>query len=158
MMDAGRHPRIKLLTLSEVEEVSGYVGNFHVKVRKKARFVNEGACTSCGECAEVCPVTVPDEYQIGLGTRKAIYKPFPQAVPSAYVINPANCLGTHPIACGKCAEKCQKKCIDLDMRDEIIEFDVGAIIVATGMEPYDPTAMDEYGYTRFENVITSMEF
>jgi heterodisulfide reductase subunit A len=158
MMDAGRHPRIKLLTLSEVEEVTGYVGNFHVKVRKKARFVDEGACTSCGECATVCPVTVPDEYQIGLGTRKAIYKPFPQAVPSAYVINLADCLGMNPIACGKCAERCQKKCIDFDMRDEIIEFDVGAIIVATGMEPYDPTAMDEYGYTRFENVITSMEF
>lgn len=158
MMDAGRHPRIKLLTLSEVEEVSGYVGNFHVKVRKKARFVDEGACTSCGDCAEVCPVTVPDEYQIGLGTRKAIYKPFAQAVPSAYLINLADCLGMNPIACGKCAEKCQKKCIDFDMRDEIIEFDVGAIIVATGMEPYDPTEMDEYGYTRFENVITSMEF
>jgi len=158
MMDVGRHPKIKLLTLSEVEEVSGYIGNFHVKVRKKARFVDESACTSCGECAEVCPVTRPDEYQGGLGTRKAVHKPFPQAVPSAYVVNMADCLGNNPIACGKCMEKCQKRCIDFDMQDEIIEFDVGAIIVATGMEPYDPTEMDEYGYTRFQNVVTSLEF
>ncbi len=158
MMDAGRHPRIKLLTLSEVEEVNGYVGNFKVKVRKKARYVNEKECTACNDCAEVCPVTCPDEYQAGLGTRKAIYIPFAQAVPSAYVINPENCLGSNPIACGKCAEACEKKCIDFDMQDEIIELDVGTIIVATGMDVYDPTEMDEYGYTRFDNVVTSLEF
>ena len=157
-MDVGRHPRIKLLTLSEVVEVTGYIGNFHVKVRNRARFVREGDCTSCGDCVEVCPIIKPDEYQVGLGTRRAIYKPFPQAIPSAYMINLTDCLGNNPIACGKCVEKCQKKSIDFDMKDEIIEMNVGTIIVATGMEVYDPTEMDEYGYTRFENVITSLEF
>lgn len=157
-MDVGRHSRIELLVSSEVEEVAGYIGNFKIKVRKKVRYVNEKECTACGECTEVCPVTKPDEYQIGLGTRKAIYIPFPQAVPSAYVINPADCLGSNPIACGKCMEKCQKQCIDFDVEDEIIEFDVGTIIVATGMDVYDPTEMDEYGYTQFQNVVTSMEF
>ncbi len=158
MMDAGRHPKIELLTLSEVEDVSGYIGNFRIKVRQKARFVDEADCTACGDCVEVCPVTHPDEYQTGLGTRKAIYIPFAQSVPSSYVINPENCLGSNPIACGKCADKCEKKCIDFDMQDKIIELDVGTIIVATGMQPYDPTEMDEYGYTRFQNVVTSMEF
>ena len=157
-MDAGRHPRIKLLTLSQVEQVSGYVGNFHVRVRKKARYVDEGRCTACGQCAAVCPVTRPDEYQVGLGTRKAIYIPFPQAVPAAYLINPEDCLGHNPIACGKCAEVCDKRCIDYDMQDEILELDVGIIIVATGMEVYDPTEMEEYGYGRFPNVVTSLEF
>jgi len=93
-----------------------------------------------------------------LGSRKAIYIPFPQAVPSAYIVNAHECLGQNPIACGKCIEACDKKCIDFDMQDEILDLDVGAIIVATGMDVYDPTALDEYGYTRFPNVVTSMEF
>lgn len=120
--------------------------------------MDEKECTACNECVEVCPVIVPDEYQQGLSTRKAVYIPFPQAVPSAYLIDMDNCLGVNPIACGKCAEKCDKKCIDYDMKDEIIEFDAGVVIVATGMDVYDPRPLDEYGYTKFENVITSMEF
>ncbi len=158
MMDVGRHPRIKLLAYSEVEEVSGYVGNFKVKVRKKARYVDEGECTACGDCVDVCPVIMPDEYQVGLSSRRAIYIPFPQAVPSSYIINIKECLGVQPIACGKCAEKCDKDCIDFDMKDQVVELEVGAIIVAVGMEVYDPTPLDEYGYTRFENVITTLEF
>jgi heterodisulfide reductase subunit A len=158
MMDVGRHPRIKLMAYSEVESVSGYVGNFAVRVRKRARYVDEEACTACGDCVEVCPVTAPDEFQGGLSTRKSIHIPFPQAVPSAYLINADECLGNNPIACGKCREVCDKDCIDFDMRDEIIELDVGAIIVATGLEVFDPTGLTEYGYTRYENVITSMEF
>jgi heterodisulfide reductase subunit A len=158
MMDVGRHPRIKLYAYSEIESISGYVGNFKVKIRKKARYVIEDECTACDDCSKACPVVVPDEYQQGLSSRKAIYIPFPQAVPSAYVINMNNCLGNNPIACGKCLEACEKKCIDYDMQDEIIEVDVGTIIVSTGMDVYDPTELDEYGYTRFENVITSMEF
>jgi heterodisulfide reductase subunit A len=158
MMDVGRHPRINLLTYSEVDEVSGYIGNFNVKIRKKARYVKEEDCTACGECFNVCPITVPNEFQMGLSTRKAIYLPFPQAVPSAYILDMENCLGNNPIACGKCLEVCDKKCIDYDMPDEIIDANVGAIIIATGMDVYDPTKLDDYGYTRFENVITSMEF
>jgi len=157
-MDVGRHPNINMLTYSEVESISGYIGNFHVKVRKKARYVKEDECTACNECTEVCPVVVPDEFQQGFSSRKAIYIQFPQAVPSAYLIDIDNCLGTNPIACGKCAEKCDKKCIDYDMKDEIVEFDAGVVIVATGMDVFDPTTLDEYGYTKYENVITSMEF
>jgi heterodisulfide reductase subunit A len=158
MMDAGRHPNIKLMAYSEVEEVSGYVGNFRVQVRRKARYVDETECTACGECVEVCPVVRPDEFQAGLSTRRAIHIPFPQAVPSSYIINAEECLGNNPIACGKCVEVCDKQCIDFDMQDEMVELKVGTIIVATGMDVYDPTPLDEYGYTSYPNVITSMEF
>ena len=158
MMDAGRHPRVNLMTNSEVESVSGFVGNFNVTIRKKARYVDPGECTACAECANVCPVAVPDEYQQGFSSRKAIYMPFPQAVPSAYILDMENCLGNNPIACGKCADVCEKKCINYDDQDELINIEAGVIIVATGMDVYDPTEYDEYGYTRFDNVITSMEF
>jgi heterodisulfide reductase subunit A len=158
MMDVGRHPNIELLTYSEVEDVSGYVGNFHVQVRKRARYVDESECTACGDCAKVCPIVSPDEFQVGLSTRRAIYIPFPQAVPSAYIVNADECMGNNPIACGKCIEACDKDCINFDMQDEIVEIDVGAIIVATGMDVYDPTPLDEYGYTSYKNVITSLEF
>ena len=157
-MDVGRHPNIELLTYAQVEDIAGYVGNFKARIRKKARYVNEDECTSCGDCAEVCPVVVPDEYQIGLSSRKAVHIPFPQAVPAAYIVHANECLGQNPIACGKCIEACEKDCIDFAMQDEIIDVDVGAIIVATGMDVYDPTPWDEYGYRRFPNVVTSLEF
>jgi heterodisulfide reductase subunit A len=157
MTDAGRHPNITLLTLSEVKKVTGYVGNFHVHVLKRARYVKEGECTACGDCIKECPVIIPDEFNMGLSSRHAIYSPFPQAVPSAYVVDIKHCLGHNPIICGKCIRKCEKHCIDFDMNDEMLEFDVGAIIVAIGADIYDPTILDEYGYTRYENVVTSME-
>ena len=158
MMDVGRHPRIKLMTYSEVEEMSGYVGNFKARVRKKARYVDETVCNSCGRCAEVCPVVVPDSFQQGFTSRKAAYIPLPQAVPSSYLIDMEHCLGNNPVACDKCLDVCEEHCIDLSMQDELVEIDVGVIIVATGMDIYDPTALDEYGYSRFENVITTLEF
>ncbi len=158
MMDVGRHPKIKLYSYSEIDNVSGYVGNFNVRIRKKARYVDENECTACDECAKVCPITVPNAFQMGLSLRKAIYMPFPQAVPSSYILDMEHCLGNNPIACGKCYDACDKKCIDYDMQDEIVDVKVGAVIVATGMDVYDPTRLDDYGYTRFENVITSMEF
>lgn len=158
MTDAGRHPKIKLLTLSEVIDVKGYVGNFDVKILKRARYVSEKDCTACGECAKVCPVVRPDEFNEGLSSRKAVYSPFPQAVPSAYVINIKECLGHNPVVCAKCAEACEKKCINFHMSDEEVLEKVGSIVVATGLEPYDPTELDEYGYTRFENVLSSTEF
>ena len=158
MIDAGRHPRIEMMAYSEVVNVSGFVGNFKVTVKKKARYVDEKECTACADCVEVCPVIKPDEYQTGFSSRKAIHIPFPQAVPAAYLINMDDCLGTNPIACGKCADVCEKKCIDFDQQDELVDLNVGAVIVATGMEVYDPSEIEEYGYTQFPNVITSMEF
>ncbi len=158
MMDVGRHPKIQLLAYSTVEAVSGYVGNFKVRIRRKARYVDETLCNVCGKCAEVCPVVLPDEFQQGFSSRKAAYIPFPQAVPSAFLIDMENCLGNKPIACVKCMDACEKKCIDLHTQDKIMEIEVGAIIVAIGMDVYDPAQLDEYGYTLFENVITSMEF
>ncbi len=158
MTDAGRHPRIKLLTLSEVVDVKGYVGNFDVKIIKRAKYVDENECTSCGDCAAVCPVIRPDEFNMGLSSRRAIYSSFPQAVPSSYLINIKECLGHNPAVCSKCVDACDKKCIDFHMSDEEIIENVGSIIVATGLKPYDPTELDEYGYTRFENVLTSLEF
>ena len=108
MADAGRHPNIELLTLSEVVDVKGFIGNYHVTIHRRSRFINEKECTACGDCIEVCPVAVPDEFNLGFSTRKAIYQPFPQAVPSAFVVNPNECLGNNPIACGKCIEACEQ--------------------------------------------------
>jgi heterodisulfide reductase subunit A2 len=158
MTDAGRHPRITIHTLSEVVDVNGYVGNFDVKIVKKARYVDEKACTACGECAKVCPVVRPDAFNMGLSSRRAIYSPFPQAVPSAYVLNPHECLGNNPTVCTKCLEACEKQCIDFHMSDQTLTERVGTIVVATGLSPHDPRVLDEYGYTRFENVLTSLEF
>ena len=158
MMDVGRHPRIKLLAYSKVEQVSGYVGNFKVRVRRMARYVNEVDCSACGKCAEACPVVLPDEFQQGFSSRKAAYIAFPQAVPSAYLIDMAHCLGNNPVACTRCIDACEKHCIDLNMQDNIVELEVGTIVVATGMGIYDPTQLVEYGYTRLDNVITTMEF
>ncbi|OPX39475.1 MAG: methyl-viologen-reducing hydrogenase subunit delta [Desulfobacteraceae bacterium 4484_190.1] len=158
MTDAGRHPLIKLFTMSEVLDVKGYVGNFEARILKKARYVDENECTACGECAGVCPVVRPDEFNSGLSSRKAIFVPFPQAVPSAYVININECLGHNPSVCARCIEACDKGCINFHMSDEEIAEKVGTIVVATGLEPYDPAELDEYGYTRFENVLTSLEF
>jgi len=158
MTDAGRHPRITIHTLSEVVEIKGYVGNFDVQIVKKARYVDEKECTACGDCAKVCPVVRPDEFNVGLSSRRAIYSPFPQAVPSAYVLNPGECLGNNPVVCSKCLEACEKKCIDFHMSDQTLSERVGTVVVATGLAPHDPRILDEYGYTRFENVVTSLEF
>ncbi len=146
------------MTCTEVEGVSGYVGNFTVRLKRRARFVDENECTACGDCAEVCPVVVPDEFNLGLSSRRAVYQPFPQAVPAAYTINMDECLGATPIACGRCLEACEKGCIDFDMRDETLTVEVGVIVVATGMSPFDPSGLEEYGYGRYPDVVTSLEF
>jgi heterodisulfide reductase subunit A len=158
MTDVGRHPLIELMAYSEVKNVRGYVGNFTVTILRHARYVDEKECTACGDCSDVCPVVGPNEFEMGLSTRKAIYSPFPQAVPPAYVINMQDCLGNNPLACEKCSRACQKHCIDYDMTDREVEIEVGTILVATGMKVFDPVMLSEYGYTRYPNVITSMEF
>jgi heterodisulfide reductase subunit A len=157
MSDVGKHPNIELLTNSEVTEVGGYIGNFKVKVRKKPRHVKK-ECTACGDCVDVCPVEVPNEFEVGLTWRKAIYIPFAQSVPALYLIDEKNCLGLDPNTCAKCKEVCGPEAIDFNEEAEEVELEVGTIIVATGLDIYDPVALTEYGYMKFPNVITSMEF
>jgi len=158
MVDCARHPNIAIYTLSEVQAVNGEAGDFSVEVLKKARYVDESACTACGDCAKVCPVVKRDEFQLGLATRRAIYIPFPQAIPQAYLSSLDDCLGKDFIVCGRCIEVCQKGCIDFDMQDQVIELSIGSIVLAVGMETFDPVALSEYGYTRYEDVITGLEF
>ncbi|MBN2536783.1 CoB--CoM heterodisulfide reductase iron-sulfur subunit A family protein [candidate division WOR-3 bacterium] len=158
MVDVSRHPNIRLMTLSELKSVSGFVGNFRATVLRRARYVNEAECTACGDCSAVCPQMKPDEYNIGLATRRAIYQPFPQAVPASYVLSMKDCLGNLPRACVKCQEACEKKCINFDDQDREVELEVGAIVVATGMEVFDATRMPELGYGRYPDVLTGLEF
>ena len=157
MSDAGRHPKIELLANSEVLEVSGYIGNFKVKVKKKPRYIKK-ECTACGDCVKVCPVEIPNEFEEGLTYRKAIYIPFAQAVPALYLIDEKSCLGIGDNTCAKCNEVCGPDAIDFTAKEEIVELDVGTIIVATGVDVFDPAALTEYGYMKYPNVITSMEF
>ncbi len=158
MVDVSRHPNIDLMAYSEVKNVEGFIGNFKVTVTKKARYVDEAACTGCGICAEKCPVRVPSEFDIGLGTRKAIYIPFPQAVPMTYTIDKENCLYFTKGVCKICEKMCPAKAIKFDQKDENVELDVGTIVVATGYDPFDAKKKPEYGYGVYKNVITGLEF
>ncbi|MHA1258144.1 MAG: 4Fe-4S dicluster domain-containing protein [Candidatus Heimdallarchaeaceae archaeon] len=158
MVAVSRHPNVTMLTNSEIEEVEGYVGNFKVKINKKPRYVIEDKCNLCDDCTAVCPVVVHDEYNVGLEPRKAIYISFPQAVPAAYVIDPETCLGIDPLICSKCKDVCEQDAIDFDMQAEIIEDNFGAIVVATGYEPYPIENIGEYGYGTIPDVISGLEF
>ncbi len=153
MVDVSRHPNIELLAYSEVKEVDGYIGNFQVKVEKKPRFVREDTCTGCGICADPCPVEVPNEFDLGLGTRKAIYTPFPQAVPLIYTIDDENCVG-----CGMCDNVCDADAVEFDQKPETVTLNVGTIIVAIGFKIFDARRKEEYGYGVHDNVINALEF
>jgi heterodisulfide reductase subunit A len=158
MVEVSKHPKIKLLTYSEVQEISGYVGNFKVKILKKPTYVDPDKCTLCDECTKVCPVVVPNEFDLGLTGRRAIYIPFPQAIPATYTLDIKNCPGLLPIACGKCADVCEPNAIDYDMKPETIEEEVGTIIVATGYDLYDKELMAEYGYGKYPDVLDGLQF
>lgn len=158
MVDVSRHPNVELLTLSTIKKVSGFVGNFTVTLHQKARYVDASQCTACGDCAKVCPQRFPDEFNLGLSTRTAIYQPFPQAVPAAFCRNEKQCLGALPLACGKCLAACEKKCIDFDQKDIERDYEVGAIVLATGMDVFDATTLAEFGYGKYPDVLTSLEF
>jgi heterodisulfide reductase subunit A len=158
MSDAGHHQNIELMANSEVTEVKGYIGNFRVKVLKKPRYVTKD-CTACGECAEVCPITAPNEFDVGLALRHAIYAPFAQAVPSTYVIDMNICLNKEGvIVCDKCIKACERQAVNFEVKPEIVELDVGTIIVATGADVFDPSTLPNYGYGKYPNVLTSLEF
>ncbi len=154
MVDCGRHPNIKIFTNSDLIRVDGYIGNFKVKIRQNPRYVIPERCTGCGECKDACPIEYPNEWDMNLGTRKAISVPFDQAVPLIYSINRDYC-----IECYKCTEACgERNAIDFDQKPEEIELEVGAIIVSTGFDIYEPYDMPLLGYGKYPNVITSMEF
>ncbi|MDD3468720.1 MAG: CoB--CoM heterodisulfide reductase iron-sulfur subunit A family protein [Thermoguttaceae bacterium] len=167
MVDAGQHPKIKLYTWSEVEEVNGFVGNFEVKIRKKARYVDTTKCTGCGNCWNSCPQKkIPSEFDYATGNRTAIYIPFPQAVPARPVIDAEHCLKLTKGRCGICEKKCAAGAIHYDDQDEFVTEKVGAIVVSTGYQLYNFRAPEtektkgygEYGYGRFKDVIDSLQF
>jgi len=158
MLDVGRHPNIDLMAYSEVEEVGGDCGDFRVTVRRKARYVEEDRCTGCGACREKCPTVLPDAFNEGLGTRKAIYSWFAQGIPSTHTIDPAHCRQLNGKKCGICQKVCQAEAVNFDQKDRIVELDVGAIVVATGYKVFDPSQIPEYQYRQIPNVITAIEF
>ncbi|HKM13991.1 MAG TPA: FAD-dependent oxidoreductase [Candidatus Methanomethylophilaceae archaeon] len=158
MADCAGHPNISMLTYHEVMGVEGKAGDFKVTVNKKARYVNPDDCTGCGDCVLKCPVKdVPDEFEYGLSSRRAIYIPHAQAVPRVAIIDPDNCRMIQKDKCGICAKTCEKGAIHYDDKDEEIVLNVGSIIAATGFSLWDASIASEYGYGRFDNVITAME-
>ena len=158
MVSVGRHENITLLSYSEVESISGYVGNFLVRVRQKARFVDNVLCTGCGTCAEKCPwKKIPSEFDLGLGNRPAIYFSFPQAVPRIPVIDTESCAYFLRGKCRACEKFCPTGAINFEQQDKIVELVAGTIILATGFKDFDPIIEPRYGYGVMENVVTGME-
>ena len=153
MVDAARHPKIDIRTYTNVERVEGYVGNFKVQLRQRARYVIKERCNGCGECVKVCPIDVPNYFEMNIAPHKAIYIPMSQSVPLTYTIDLDAC-----IHCYKCVEACGAlEAIDFSQQDKVVWEDIGSIVVATGFNHFDPSVMPEYGYGRYPNVITAME-
>jgi len=151
MTEAIIHPKIEVFTNSEVKSVEGFIGNFKVKIILHPRYIKED-CILCSECTAVCPVEVMDEFNAGIGFRKAVYLPFEQATPSTYVLDMDHCT-----KCGLCVEHCPVNAIDLGEEEEELELEVGSIVIATGFETFDPQNKPSYGYNNFKNVITSLQ-
>jgi heterodisulfide reductase subunit A2 len=163
MVDAGRHPNIQLLTYSEVVSVSGQVGDFHAVIKQKPRYVDPEKCRGCGNCAEACRLSgrVTSDFNAGIAKRAAIYVPFPQAVPLIYTVDPEACVYLTRGVCGKtfkCKDACDADAIDFTQTEQLLEVDVGAIVVATGFDVFDPSRKPEFGYGEYPEVITTLEF
>ena len=153
MVEFDQNPNTELISYADILSVDGFIGNFKVRIRKNPRYVDAKACTGCGECADVCPVEYPNQWEEQIGTRKAISAPFPQAVPLVHTINREHC-----IDCFKCVDICGgRRAIDFEQKPEEIEIEVGTITVATGFDNYDPSDDPKWGYGKFQNVITAME-
>jgi len=163
MERAMKHPNVKVLAYSEVVGVDGYVGNFQATVRRKPRFVDPERCTSCGRCAEACVLTgqITDEFQMGLSRRAAIYRPFPEALPATYTVDPVHCLKLTQSSCEDgppCAVACPEGAVDFGQQEDEVTLDVGALIVATGYDPFDARRKPEFGYSRYPGVVSALEF
>jgi len=159
MSEVINNSNIEVLTLAEVAQIEGQAGNFDVTIRQKPRYVTS-ECTRCNECVLVCPQILKNEFDVGMAARKAIYTPFEQAEPGAYVIDIANCLNEPPnyLPCHRCLEVCQPNCIDFDMTEKKVSRNVAAVVVATGFELLDPTLLSDYGYGTHPDILTSLEF
>ncbi|MBO5745197.1 MAG: CoB--CoM heterodisulfide reductase iron-sulfur subunit A family protein, partial [Clostridia bacterium] len=159
MVDCAQNENIKIYSYSEVDAVTGFVGNFTVRIKKKARYVKEDICTGCGACTEKCPQkNVPDEFNLGLSKRRAIYIPFAQAVPKVATIDPDYCTMLKTGKCGVCSKVCGVKAIDYTQKDEFVEEKYGAIVVATGFNPISVEKYDEFSYSKSPDVVTSLEY
>jgi len=158
MVQVGKHKNIKLYVNSQVAAVDGFAGNFTVTINRKAQYVDPDKCTLCGDCTDSCPVVTPCEYDEGLAWRRAIYVPFPQAIPATFTIDTENCLGFEPIACGECKKACEPGAINYDAKPQTFEEKIGAIIVATGYDLYPVENMAEYGYGKYPDVLNGLQF
>ena len=158
MVDCAQNEKIDIISYAEVEEVKGFVGNFSVKIRKKARYIDEKKCTGWGICMNVCPSKKGlNEFNMNLNNRPAAYIPFAQAIPNVAVIDPEQCLKIKNGKCGLCSMKCEAKAIDYTQQDSFLERNYGAIVVATGFKIADLKYFNEYGYADNKDVITSLE-
>ena len=159
MVDCAQNEKISIYSYAEVEAVKGFVGNFHVTIRKKARYVKEDVCTGCGLCTEKCPQKkVPNEFNLGMDNRRAIYIPFAQAVPKVATIDPNYCTMLKTGKCGVCSRVCTAGAIDYKQKDALIEREYGAIVVATGFNPIKLDQFDEFAYSQSPDVVSSLEF
>ena len=158
MVELNQHSNIELMAYSEVKEISGYVGNYRAQIERKPTYVDADACNLCGDCEDVCPVEVTDEFNQGLDTRKAINIPFSQAIPSSYTLDTESCLGLNPLRCSECADACDADAIDFDQSSEYVEEEFGAVVVATGYDLYPKEEMGEYGYGKHDDVIDGLQF
>ncbi|HOV99076.1 MAG TPA: CoB--CoM heterodisulfide reductase iron-sulfur subunit A family protein [Bacteroidota bacterium] len=159
MVEVAQHPNITLYSYSEVESLSGFIGNFTARIRKKAKSIDEKLCTGCGECMNACPIKKnPSEFNMGLGTRPAIYIPFPQAIPNKPVIDRERCTYFRTGKCRFCETKCPAQAIRFDQKDELIDIQVGAVVVATGFNVVGTSFFPEYGYGKYKDVITGLQF
>jgi heterodisulfide reductase subunit A len=158
MVSVAQHPNIKIISMAEVTAIEGSPGNYRVLVKRRPRFVDATKCTACGECATKCPVKVPNEYEVGLTERKAIYIPFRQAVPNAYVIDKEHCLYFTKGVCKLCQKFCKADAVEFDQEGETIELEVGAIVVCTGYEVMDPSFIGQYSYGLHPDIVTHLQF
>ncbi len=152
-----QNPNIEILAYSAIEGIEGEAGNFKVKIRRKARYVDESKCTSCGTCAQKCPTKIPNEYNFGHDKRRAIYKDYAQGIPSVYTIDPGNCRVFQGKKCGVCAKVCPAGAIDYEQQDKIEEISVGSVILAPGYELFNTEHISEFGHGRMPNVVTNLE-
>ncbi len=158
MVYASQHPNISILSMSEVSSIEGSPGNYRALIIKHPRFIDEERCTACGECSKKCPVKVPSEFEAGLSQRKAIYIPFKQAIPNAYVIDKRNCLYFTKGVCRVCERFCKGGAVNFEQKEEMVELDVGAIIISTGFDQIDPYNLKEYGFGLHPDIITNLQF